>query len=261
MTISSPLAGGGGPSANLPDFYKLHSFYELGSTNDEVRELAERNAPEGTIVWALEQDAGRGRRGREWVSPPGNLYASLLLRPHCSPAAAAQLSFVAALALHATVTQAIGAPDTVRVKWPNDVLVRGRKIAGILLESHAGGGVLDWVIVGTGLNVISFPPDADRPATSLAAEGDPTGVDHVLEDYAGHFLSWYRRWLDGGFADIRANWLKLAYGLGGPIEVRLAHESFHGAFQGLDPTGALIVDTQTGRRVVAAGDVYQPVDL
>ncbi len=261
MTLSLSPAGGGGPSADLPGFYHLHSHYQLGSTNDEARELAEHNAPEGTVVWALEQDAGRGRRGREWVSPPGNLYTSLLLRPHCSPAAAAQLSFVTALALHATVAQAIGTPDRVRLKWPNDVLIAGRKVAGILLESHAGGGVLDWVIVGTGLNVISFPPEAERPATSLAAEGEPAGVNHVLEDYAGHFLGWYRRWLDNGFAEIRAEWLKLAYGLGGPIEVRLAHEQFNGVFQGLDPTGALIVDTQSGRRVVAAGDVYQPVDL
>ncbi|HLJ64877.1 MAG TPA: biotin--[acetyl-CoA-carboxylase] ligase, partial [Stellaceae bacterium] len=122
----------------LPDFYRLLAYDEVGSTNEEARRFAAEGAPEGTLVWARSQSAGRARRGRQWVSDPGNLYFSLILRPNHPAAMAAQLGFAAALAIGEAAVEFL--PDNVRVgyKWPNDVLVEGRKLSGILLESQGG---------------------------------------------------------------------------------------------------------------------------
>jgi hypothetical protein len=152
----------------LPQGYVLHAFDRVESTNDEARRLAEQGAAAGAVVVAAEQVKGRGRHGRAWASPPGNLYASLLLRPDCRIAAAAQLSLVASLAL-AEALVALAPPDAdVRVKWPNDVLVRGAKVAGLLLESaSAAHERVAWVVVGSGVNIASAPADTLYPATAL----------------------------------------------------------------------------------------------
>src|SRR5206468_1374206 len=147
----------------------LHRFDRIGSTNDEATALARAGAGSGTLVWAAEQNTGRGRRGRSWRSPPGNLYLSLVQRPECSPASAAQLGFVAALGLGDAITELGLRPS---YKWPNDVLVNRRKLAGILLESEmtAGGG-LDFVVIGVGVNIAVAPEGVEFPTTSLVAEG------------------------------------------------------------------------------------------
>ena len=135
----------------LPPFYRLLGFAELDSTNEEAKRQATAGAPEGALVWARAQSAGRGRRGRRWVSEPGNLYLSILLRPSFPPATAAQLGFAAALAVGEAAAAALPAGADVAYKWPNDVLISGRKASGILLESQAAGeGRLDWLVVGIG---------------------------------------------------------------------------------------------------------------
>jgi BirA family biotin operon repressor/biotin-[acetyl-CoA-carboxylase] ligase len=243
----------------LGSFYDLHSFETLDSTNDQARRLAEDGAAEGALVWARSQGAGRGRRGRAWLSPPGNLYASLLVRPDCQAYTAAQLSFVAALAIHQAVCSALSKPERADLKWPNDVLIAGRKVAGILLESRfVGGAGLDWLIIGTGINIAVFPSDVERPATSLRAEGSAAEVVDVLEDYASAFVKYYRQWLAEGFAPIRAAWLARAHGVGEMIDVRLVNETFSGVFEGLDDNGALQVRTADGLRIVTSGDVFLP---
>jgi len=252
-------AASGAPTPRLDKFFDLTCFEAIDSTNEELRRRADDGAPEGALVWAWMQGQGRGRRGRVWSSPPGNLYASLLLRPDCAPYTAAQLSFVAALAIHEAVSAALPAADHATLKWPNDVLIMGRKVAGILLESKtAAGGMADWVIVGTGINVLTAPDEAERPATSLRAEGSEVAVAKFLEDYAAAFLDYYRQWQDSGFAPIRAAWLERARGVGDIIEVRLAKETFSGIFEGLDENGALRVRTSAGLRNVTAGDVFLP---
>jgi BirA family biotin operon repressor/biotin-[acetyl-CoA-carboxylase] ligase len=184
----------------LPPAYRLVALETVGSTNDEALRLAAAGAEDGTLVWAREQTAGRGRQGRGWSSPPGNLYLSMVLRPDCAPAEAAQLSFVAGLALG----EAFGsiAPPMIEVtyKWPNDLLLNGRKAAGILLESHGNpDGTLDCLILGLGANLQHFPEDTSFPATSLRFEG-ATEVDVValLEAFGRSFLTWVNRWLDEG---------------------------------------------------------------
>ncbi len=242
----------------LPAFYRLGRFAEIDSTNEEAKREAARGAAEGTLIWAHAQSAGRGRRGRHWVSVPGNLYMSVLLRPPVGPGAAAQLGFAAALAVGDAVLPLLPAAAGLAYKWPNDVLVGGRKISGILLESQATGeGRLDWLVVGIGVNLVSFPPDAEFPATSLAAAGAAAiGVDAMLEAVAGRFHFWYERWRVDGFRPLREAWLERAAGIGAPIRVRLHNGESEGRFVGLDTEGALLIEDAAGRRRIAAGDVF-----
>ena len=144
------------PPTALPQGYALIALDEAGSTNDEAKDRAVAGAPEGTVIWARQQRAGRGRRGRAWVSPPGNLYLSVILRPACEARSVAQLSFVAALAVLDLVDGPL--PGRACCKWPNDILVDGGKVAGILLESALRAeGRVDWVVLGIGVNLASHP--------------------------------------------------------------------------------------------------------
>ena len=225
-----------------PPFYRLEVHDELGSTNDEAKRQAGDGAAEGALIVARRQTAGRGRSGRTWTSPEGNLYFSLLLRPARPPGEAAQLSFVAALAL----AEAVAIP--VALKWPNDVLASGRKLCGILLE-----GAEAWLVIGCGINIVSAPDGA----TCLRREGSPAAPDDVLDAFCVSFLAWRSRWLSDGFAPVRTAWLDRAAGLGAPATARVGRETFRGAFADLDEDGALVLDMGLGgRRRIAAGEVY-----
>jgi BirA family biotin operon repressor/biotin-[acetyl-CoA-carboxylase] ligase len=243
----------------LPPPYTLIAFDEIDSTNAEARRRADAGAAEGTLIVARRQSAGRGRRGREWVSPDGNLYMSLILRPDQALESAANLSFVAAVAMAEALAGLVPPMVAISLKWPNDVLIHGHKCAGLLLESAARTpGTLDWLVVGIGVNVSSHPDDVPYPATDLAHEGavDVT-PEAVVEAFARHFLRWSDRWVDEGFTPVRAAWLAMAHGLGEAIDVRLEEETIHGVFKGLDDDGTLLVTLEDGgtRRVVA-GDVF-----
>jgi BirA family biotin operon repressor/biotin-[acetyl-CoA-carboxylase] ligase len=230
----------------------------VDSTNDEARRLA--FAGERGPVWILadEQTKGRGRRGKSWETATGNFAATLLLRPTKAAKECAQLSFVAALAVSDLVSVCLPGVQ-IRVKWPNDVLAEGRKIAGILLESTAAPGErLDWLAVGIGINLVRFPDDTEFPATSLSALGCP---DLVLLDactrLAGFWSRWYAEWEANGFATIRDVWLSRAARLGAQIRARLASGEATGVFEGIDETGALILRESPARtRRIAAGEVY-----
>lgn len=244
----------------LPPAYRLVALDRVESSNDEARRLAEDGAEDGTLVWVREQTKGRGRQGRSFISPPGNLYLSLVLRPDCTAAEAAQLGFVAALGVGEAVGSVALPGVEVHYKWPNDVLFGGRKGAGILLESRMSPeGGLDWLVLGVGVNVKSFPEGLDVEATSLQYEGATPDLSEVdmLEAFARHFLVWVNRWLEDGFAPVREAWLHHAKGLGEAIEVRLPKESLTGVFRDLDGQGALMLELPDGKiRKITAGDVY-----
>lgn len=224
---------------------------------DEARRLAGLGAEDGTLVWALEQTAGRGRHGRGWSSPPGNLYCSMVLRPDCSPARAAQLSLVAAVALADAVASLVPPAATVRLKWPNDLLLDDRKTAGLLLEaaSHADGG-LDHLILGLGLNIASHPADVGQPVTDLGQAGATADAADALEAVMGRLFAWIARWEAGDFAAVRTAWLARAKGFGDTVTVRLGDERLSGRFAGLDAGGAMILETAAGRRAISAGEVF-----
>ncbi len=244
--------------SRLPAFFRLERFEEIDSTNEELKRRAVRGANEGTLIWAGAQTGGRGRRGRSFVSPPGNLYMSMLLRPERAPGRAAQLGFAAALAVGEAAAPLLPPAADLAYKWPNDVLIDGRKTCGILLESQAAAsGTLDWLIVGIGVNLVSFPPGPETPATSLTAAGAaPVSPETMLARVAGRFLFWYERWLGEGFAPLRQAWLARAQGLGQPIRVRLGDSESEGRFAGLDEEGALLLESGPVRRRITAGDVF-----
>ena len=242
----------------LPEGFRLYHYETLGSTNDEAKALARAGAPEGTLVWADEQTAGRGRRGRVWLSPPGNLYLSLVLRPYGAPPRAAQLSFVAAVGLGDALAALGGPALRLRYKWPNDLLANDRKLAGILLESeNAANDRVDFVVVGIGVNIVFAPDDVEFPATSLTAECI-VGITApaLLGAFARHFEVWARRWRADGFAPVRAAWLAQASGLGDRVRVRLERSTLCGRFLDLDEDGALVLEGREGRRRIAAGVVF-----
>ena len=241
-----------------PAGYALLELGEIDSTNEEARRRAAAGEKRPLWIAADRQSAGRGRRGRDWQSPPGNLFATLLLRPEKPAGECAQLSFVAALAVSDMLARF--APQAeLALKWPNDVLAGGRKIAGILLESESkADGTAAWLAIGIGVNLTAFPEDAEFPAISLAAIGSasPASKDALLH-LAAAFAKWYEVWRTVGFAPVREAWLARASGFGSRIRVRLASEEKTGVFQGIDDSGALLLGVIGGdTRAVAAGEVY-----
>ncbi len=240
-----------------PSGYRHIHFETIGSTNDEARRLAASGDCGPLWITAGEQTAGRGRRGRVWVSPKGNLMSTLLLNPRRPAAECAQLSFVSAIASADTVAHFAPGAE-IKVKWPNDVLANGRKISGILLESASAGGEPYFLAIGIGINLAHFPPDTEFPATSLAALGvSSPPLPDTLTQLAAHFAKWYEMWRAHGFAPIRDAWLARAANLGGRIRARLTNEETSGVFEGIDASGALLLRQASDRlRIIAAGEVF-----
>ncbi|MBV9116317.1 MAG: biotin--[acetyl-CoA-carboxylase] ligase [Acetobacteraceae bacterium] len=230
--------------------FDIRLYDSLGSTNDEARRLAEGGAAHGTVVAAREQTAGRGRAGRSWASPPENLYLSVLLRLDRTPGRLAELSFVAALAVADMVDAFLPTGVRATLKWPNDVLVGGAKISGILLEQADGA-----TIIGMGVNVVHAPAGTPYPATSLAREAGEASAVSVEACRTALLAALAKRldaWLGAGFVPVRAAWLARAHPLGTPLRAGQTD----GAFAGLDADGALLLDTSDGRCRVVAGEVF-----
>jgi BirA family transcriptional regulator, biotin operon repressor / biotin---[acetyl-CoA-carboxylase] ligase len=230
--------------------FNIHCYDSIGSTNDEAWRLAEAGAPHGTVVAAREQTAGRGRQGRGWISPPGNLHLSILLRLGIALTRLPELGFVTALAVADTV-QAL-APCHVVLKWPNDALVDGAKIAGILVEQAVA-----TTIIGIGLNVRHAPAGTRYPATSLVEAGanaaiDANGACTVLLRFFAHQLC---RWQRDGFAPVRTCWLARAHPPGALLSVSLSGSTVEGRFLDIAADGALLLATGTDVRRIVVGDV------
>lgn len=211
-----------------------------------------------TWVMAHRQTAARGRQGRAWVNPEGNLSATLLMRPEGGPADAALRSFMAAnalfeaLALHVDRTK-------LAVKWPNDVLLSGGKVAGILLESMGTSQGVEWLAIGVGVNLKAVPDgvqDAAFPPTALAEHGDLVGPEDFLEKLAVNFATEEAIFAELGFGKIREDWLKRAARLGEVITARTSRAEITGTFESIDEAGNLILRTPKGAEVIAAADVY-----
>lgn len=237
------------PAPVLPDGWMLVALDSVGSTNDEAGRLANEGAAEGTVVWARQQVGGRGRRGRTWASPEGNLYSSTIIRPACSAPRAAELGFVAALA----VGDIVPSGRTVRLKWPNDVLVDGGKVAGILLESAIDQrGSVEHVVAGIGVNVASAPqlPEMRYPGAALGGT-----VENALENLARALAARLAQWRHDGFRAVRAAWLAQAGPLGAEVDVRLGEGLVRGSFAGVDQDGALLLNTATGPRKIVSGEL------
>ncbi|MDX1484380.1 MAG: biotin--[acetyl-CoA-carboxylase] ligase [Alphaproteobacteria bacterium] len=243
----------------LDDFYRLEALDAVPSTNDEALARAAAGAPEGTLITARSQSAGRGRRGRQWESAEGNLFLSLVLRPEGGIAAAAAIGFAGGLAVAETLDEALGGSADIALKWPNDVLVGGRKASGLLIE-RAGSGAGAALVLGVGINLVSHPEGTAFPATDVvAAGGTRLTPDAALAGFRAAFLARYRQWQSDGFAPLRADWLARARGLGRPITVEIEGRRYDGIFRGIDADGALELDLGAGGvKKITAGDVFFP---
>jgi BirA family biotin operon repressor/biotin-[acetyl-CoA-carboxylase] ligase len=245
---------------DLPKGYQLRHLAEVDSTNEEARRMAAAHETAPTWIVADRQTAGRGRRGRAWQSPVGNLMTTLYLPISFDAVKAGHLAFVAGLALERTVSALIGERAQASLKWPNDVLVDGKKASGILLESAMRDNKIDWLAIGLGLNLAHHPDDTPYPATSLAAYMDtPANNLAALEILARAFDEVFRQWRNGGFGPVLQAWRAVAHGLGGPIVATLENEQFEGIFKDIDEKGALILQTAAGDTMtIDAGDVFFP---
>jgi BirA family biotin operon repressor/biotin-[acetyl-CoA-carboxylase] ligase len=227
---------------------EIRLIAETGSTNDDVAALAREGAPEGSWLRAERQTGGRGRQGREWRSPEGNLYASTLIRIRQDDPPAPTLALVAAVALQEVVAAHVP-EQAVAIKWPNDLLVGGAKLSGILLERFD-----DAVVIGFGVNLARSPEGLDRPATCLAAlTGASPDPAAFLEMLAESFARWLARWRGEGLTLVRTRWLAAAH----PIGTALSTHHGDGLFDGLDENGALRLRLADGSsHVIHAGDVF-----
>ena len=243
---------------------KLHYFSQIGSTNSRARELAERGAAEGEIVVAEAQTQGRGRLSRRWESPPfANLYLSVILRPHLPPRHAPQITLTAAVSLAETVGAFV--PSTPAIKWPNDILIGGKKLAGILTEAACDTARIEYVILGIGLNVNyrrdAMPQELRERATSIAdAIGENVSRESVFARLIHDMDRCYGELEETGFETLRPRW-KAYFGLRGRT-VRVEHQgqTFLGRAIDIDPEGGLIVEDERGQsHTIVAGDVI-PVE-
>jgi BirA family transcriptional regulator, biotin operon repressor / biotin---[acetyl-CoA-carboxylase] ligase len=225
---------------------------ETGSTNDDLASLARAGAPEGVWLRAERQSEGRGRQGREWHSPPGNLYASTLVRLRPGDPPAPTLALVAAVALH-EVASAFADGTQIEIKWPNDLMVAGAKLSGILLER-----LDDAVVIGFGVNLAHHPDETARPAISFGMLGGAPEPALFLEALTGGFAPWLERWRAEGLAPVRARWLAAAHPPGTALSTHTASGAWvEGLFDGLDETGALRLRMADGTaEVIHAGDVF-----
>lgn len=265
-----------------PPFYRVSCCEVTESTNSDCLAAATEGQREGFVVRAHQQTGGRGRLGRSWHSPVGNLYFSILLKPEIKFSLAALFGFVAALAVAETVAEFLPAHPLgaeILIKWPNDVLVGGRKVSGILLEGQAGmAGETDYLVVGVGINVSEHMPDSPYPSTSLIkAVHDkwPEAVvnampvydrhdvisqiipDHVFDTFLRHFEKWRVLFLRDGFEKVREKWLEWAKKE--DMIVRLRDQHIQGTFAGLTEDGALVLKKADGElQQILAGDVFFP---
>jgi BirA family biotin operon repressor/biotin-[acetyl-CoA-carboxylase] ligase len=231
----------------------------VGSTNAEA--FARARAGERGPLWivARRQTAGRGRRGRRWISEAGNLYASMLLVDPAPPSRAAELSLVAALAVHdAVLERAATLAPRLKLKWPNDVVCDSAKLAGILVEGEGAAGGPLTVVIGIGVNCAHHPADTAYPATDLAAAGVVLAPDALMQSLGATMTRRLAEWdRSAGFAAIRAAWLARAAGLGEAARVRLPERELDGVIETLDDAGRLVLRLADGRRErIAAGEMF-----
>jgi BirA family biotin operon repressor/biotin-[acetyl-CoA-carboxylase] ligase len=236
--------------------FRFAHFVELGSTNDEA--MARARAGDAGRLWisAERQTSGRGRQSRPWSSPSGNLYASLLLIDPSPQALAPQLGFVAGVALIDALRTV--SPDVpVALKWPNDVLSNGAKLAGILLEGSSLSSGSFACVIGCGVNCAAHPDNLSYAATDLAARGAVVDAGALLAALSASFASWLDVWSAGNnFAAIREAWLARAAGLGGPVRARPPTGEIEGIFETIEETGRLVLRGPNGRVTIDAGDVF-----
>ena len=237
--------------------FRLECHEVLESTSSLVKQRAEAGEAEGLAIQALRQSAGRGRQGRGWESPAGNLYISVLLRPAVPLRDAPQWSFVAAVALAETLNGLLPEASKLSLKWPNDLLLQSAKAAGILVETGiAPSHALDWICIGIGVNIMSKPNLPDRPTACLAEySAAPPAPEALAQSLLVSLAHWHDFRLQQGFAPIREAWLRHAPAMGAPISLKRDGALLEGAFAGLSPEGGLLLAKGREVQLILAGEI------
>ncbi len=245
-----------------PDGYARQVLAEVDSTNAEALRIAGQTAGP-TWILGLRQTAGRGRRGRAWTDPKGNFAGTLLLHPRQSPDQVALRSFVASLALYDAFVAVTGRVDGLSLKWPNDVLLNGGKVAGILLESAGlATGAVSHLAIGIGVNLAHAPgteqveTQATAPVSLLSETGAAVDPESFLEALASAYARWETQFLTYGFEPIRTAWLSRAARLGEVITARTMRDETTGTFETVDSAGNLVLNTAKGRIAIPAADIF-----
>lgn len=238
-------------------FYKnftIHHFEEVKSTNSLALELSKTHKIDHNhIILADSQSGGKGRMGRSWTSPPGNLYFSLVLKSQKSIAEISQISFLSAVSMGLAISefdQKKTDEAKINYKWPNDILIDGKKVAGILLEKDS-----DFVVVGIGVNINSHPQNISYPACNLENRGFLVNQENLLKKFLDNFSDLYQKWQNFGFTPIRNLWLARAYNLGKEININLPEKSLLGVFKDLDKNGNLIISSANTEIIISSAEI------
>jgi BirA family biotin operon repressor/biotin-[acetyl-CoA-carboxylase] ligase len=236
-----------------PPPWRLQSFAVLESTQTLCRQLAEAGEPDRLAIMAAWQTQGQGTQGRGWESPVGNLSLSVLMRPEGRAGQAGQWALLAAVALAETVAALLPAAADLRLKWPNDLLLDGAKLAGILTQIDARqDGTLEWLVIGFGVNLRTAPALPDRPTACLPV---PTSPELFADSLLRALDRWRGTLATEGFAPVRDAWLRFAPEPGTPVALRLPARTVHGNFAGLHDDGRLLLSADGTTHAFAAGEL------
>ena len=245
----------------MPLGWREMAFDELDSTNAALKRVVEQGGEvgEGLLLWAKTQTGGRGRSGRAWQSPPGNVYASFLVKAPKELRNAPELGFVAALAVRDAILdfpRHNAPPPMVAFKWPNDILIDDKKVCGMLTEIATDPDGRPWIVLGIGINLVPVEvPEAAYPVGSLADSRVDTRPAHALTILSRTLAQWLETWRTDGFGAVRIAWEAYGPQPGTSLRVRLPEGPVSGTFVGLAEDGALLLDTPDGRRKLMVGDV------
>ncbi len=235
--------------------WRLEHFEELGSTSDLCIERAKAGEPEGLAIFAARQSAGRGSRGRSWLSPPGNVALSVLLRPDIPPAQCSMFPLTAGIAAADAIKAALPPEPAPILKWPNDVLLDGQKCAGLLIDATPVLNRMDWLVIGIGINVAYAPELPSRATTCLAAHGTETTAVALAHSLLDQLSTWLNILHTVGPIRIVQSWLSRAHPIGTHLEVRTLSHTAAGAFAGLSPTGELLLNVENRIETYRTGEI------
>jgi BirA family biotin operon repressor/biotin-[acetyl-CoA-carboxylase] ligase len=235
--------------------WRLEQYEELGSTSDLCITRAKEGEPEGLAITAARQTAGRGSRGRNWLSSPGNLALSVLLRPQVKPSESSIFPLLAGIAVAEAVRNVCPPGLQPMLKWPNDVLISGAKIAGLLIDAAPRDGRIDWLVIGIGINLGFAPELPGRLTTSLAAHAVTVTPQAAAQAVLDKLATWLEIFARQGAPDIIDAWLQRAHPIGAEIEVRGVNQTAAGTFAGLSPTGELLLNVENRIEIFRTGDI------
>ncbi len=235
--------------------WRLEKYEELGSTSDFCAERAKAGEPEGLAVFAAQQSAGRGSRGRTWLSPPGNVALSVILRPQMTPSQSSMYPLLAGIAAAEAIHAALPSGPTPMLKWPNDVLLNGQKCAGLLIDATQAQNRIDWLVIGIGINLAYAPEVPGRATTCLAAHGAGTAASALAQTVLDRLATWLDIFQASGPAKIISAWLSHAHPIGTHLEVKSLEKNTAGTFAGLSPTGELLLQVENRIETYRTGEI------